>query len=105
MATWFETKVRYNKTMDNGTEKKVTESFMVDALSFTEAEARISEEVAHFTSDFTISAVKISKVAEIFRQKTGDKWYLVKAAFITLANFGICSAKIMYFVKNNNDGV
>ena len=40
--------------------------------------------MAHFTSDFTISAVKISKVAEIFRQKTGDKWYLVKAAFITL---------------------
>lgn len=84
MSIWFETKVRYTKTMDNGTEKKVTEPFMVDALSFTEAEARITEEIAHFTSDFTISAVKISKIAEIFRHKTGDKWYLVKAAFITL---------------------
>ena len=84
MSTWFETKVRYSKLMENGTEKKVTEAFMVDALSFTEAEARISEEIAHFTSDFTISAVKISKISEIFRQKIGDKWYLVKAAFITL---------------------
>lgn len=84
MSLWFETKVRYDKTLDNGSIKKVTESFMVDALSFTEAEARITEEVAHFTSDFRISAVKITKIAEIFRKFTGDKWYLVKAAFITL---------------------
>ena len=39
MSLWFETKVRYDKTMDNGAQKKVTESYMVDALSFTEAEA------------------------------------------------------------------
>lgn len=81
---WFETKVRYDKTQENGAVKRVTESFMVDALSFTEAEARISEEVAHFTSDFTISAVKITKISEIFQQYNGDKWYLVKAAFITI---------------------
>lgn len=81
---WFETKVRYDKTLENGSVKKVTESFMVDALSFTEAEARISEEIANFTSDFNVSAVKISKISEIFRQHTGDKWYLVKVAFITL---------------------
>ena len=45
MAQWFETKVRYDKTMENGSIKKVTEAYMVDALSFTEAEARISEEI------------------------------------------------------------
>ena len=84
MANWFETKVRYDKTMDNGAIKKVTEAYMVDALSFTEAEARISEEIAHFTSDFSVSAVKRTKIAEIFRERTGDKWYLVKVAFITL---------------------
>ena len=77
MALWFETKVRYDKTMENGSVKKVTEAYMVDALSFTEAEARISEEIAHFTSDYTVSAVKISKISEIFRDKVGDKWYLV----------------------------
>lgn len=81
---WFETKVRYDKTMENGSIKKVTEAFMVDALSFTEAEARITEEIAHFTSEFSVSAVKISKISEIFRERIGDKWYLVKVAFITL---------------------
>ncbi|MDE6177736.1 MAG: DUF4494 domain-containing protein [Duncaniella sp.] len=84
MSIWFETKVRYDKTMENGAIKKVTEAYMVDALSFTEAEARISEEIAHFTSDYTISAVKITKISEIFNHYEGERWYLVKAAFITL---------------------
>ncbi|MDE5904159.1 DUF4494 family protein, partial [Duncaniella sp.] len=75
MANWFETKVRYDKTMENGSIKKVTEAYMVDALSFTEAEARISEEIAHFTSDFSVSAVKRNKIAEIFRERNGDKCY------------------------------
>ena len=84
MANWFETEVRYDKTMENGSVKRVTEAYLVDALSFTEAEARISEEIAHFTSEYSISAVKRTKIAEIFRERTGDKWYLVKVAFITL---------------------
>ena len=45
MHTWFECKIRYEKTMENGMNKKVTEPYLVDALSFTEAEARIIEEM------------------------------------------------------------
>ncbi|MDE5915277.1 MAG: DUF4494 domain-containing protein, partial [Duncaniella sp.] len=40
--------------------------------------------ISHFTSEFSVSAVKRTKIAEIFRERTGDKWYLVKVAFITL---------------------
>lgn len=59
MAQWFECKVRYDKLMENGMQKKVNEPYMVDALSFTEAEARIIEEVTPFISgDFSVSAVK-----------------------------------------------
>lgn len=50
MALWFECKVRFDKTMENGIVKKVTEPYLVDALSFTEAEARITEEVTPFIS-------------------------------------------------------
>ncbi len=85
MALWIETKVRFDKTMENGTTKKVTEPYLVDALSFTEAETRIIEEVTpYITGDFTVSAVKKSNIAEIFRDETGDKWYRVKVAFITI---------------------
>lgn len=85
MAKWFETKVRFDKTMENGTVKKVTEPYLVDALSFTEAEARITEEVTPYISgDFDVSAAKKTKISEIFRDDSGDKWYNVKVAFITI---------------------
>ena len=85
MANWFECKVRYDKTMENGAVKKVNEPYLLDALSFTEAEARMIEEITPFISgDFSISAVKRTKIAEIFWDDTADKWYLVKVAFITI---------------------
>ncbi|MCM1482943.1 MAG: DUF4494 domain-containing protein [Muribaculaceae bacterium] len=85
MANWFECKVRYDKMMENGLVKKVNEPYLVDALSFTEAEARIIEEQTPFISgDFSVSAVKRTKISEIFRDDTADKWYLVKVAFITI---------------------
>lgn len=85
MALWFECKVRYDKMMENGTVKKVNEPYLVDALTFTEAEARIIEEMTPFISgEFSISAVKKTKVSEIFFDDTADKYYMVKVNFITL---------------------
>lgn len=85
MANWFECKVRYDKMMENGATKKVNEPYLVDALSFTEAESRIIEEQTPFMSgDFSVSAVKRTKIAEIFRDDSADRWYLVKCAFITI---------------------
>lgn len=85
MANWFECKVRYDKLQENGSVKKVSEPYLVDALSFTEAEARIIEEQTPYISgDFSVSAVKRTKIAEIFWNEEGDKWYLVKCAFITI---------------------
>ena len=85
MANWFECKVRYDKLQENGAVKKVTEPYLVDALSFTEAEARITEEQTPFISgEFSVSAVKRTKIAEIFFNEGGDRWYLAKVAFITI---------------------
>lgn len=67
MHTWFECKIRYEKTMDNGMNKKVTEPYLVDALSFTEAEARIIEEMTPFISgEFTVSDIKRANYSELF---------------------------------------
>lgn len=85
MANWFECKVRYDKLQENGAAKKVTEPYLVDAMSFTEAEARITEEQTPFISgEFSVSAVKRTKISEIFFDENGDKWYLVKVGFITI---------------------
>ncbi|MBD5164129.1 MAG: DUF4494 domain-containing protein [Bacteroidales bacterium] len=85
MANWFECKIRYDKAAENGAVKKVTEPYLVDALSFTEAEARITEEMTPYISgEFSVSAVKRTKIAEIFFNEAGDKWYMVKVGFITI---------------------
>ena len=85
MHTWFECKVRYDKTLENGMQKKVTEPYLVDALSFTEAEARIIKEITPFiTGEFEIANIKKAKINEMFFDESGDKWYKCKVNFITL---------------------
>ena len=89
MSQWIKTSVRFTKRMENGTTKRVTDSYLVDALSFAEAEARIIKEVTPYISgEFSVSAVKKTNVQEIFRDKVQyeceQKWYKAKVAFITL---------------------
>ncbi len=82
---WFECKIRYDKTMENGMIKKVTEPYLVDALSFTEAEARIIKEITPFISgEFTVANISRANISEIFNDETGDKWYKCKVLFVTI---------------------
>ena len=66
-AIWFECKIQYEKTMEDGLQKKVTETYTIDALSFTEAEQRIMEEMsAYISGAFDIKDIKIAPYKEIF---------------------------------------
>lgn len=85
MAQWIEVRVRYERMMENGIVKRVTEPYLADALSCTEAEARVTEELTPFISgEFRVTAVTVTKISEIFWDETGDKFYKVKINFITL---------------------
>lgn len=85
MHNWFECRISYEKMMENGMLKKVTEPYLVDALSFTEAEARIIENLRPFiTGEFVVTDIKRSRLSEIFFNENGDKYYKVKVNFITL---------------------
>ena len=85
MHSWFTCKVSYEKVLENGMQKKVTEPYLVDALSFTEAEARIIEEIRPFISgEFTVADVKRARLSELFFNKNGDRFYKIKVYFITL---------------------
>ena len=86
-ATWFECKVKYEKVQEDGTQKKVTELYVVDAMSFAEAEARVTEEMSSYISGtFTVEDVKKAAYKEIFfSDKTeDDRWYKAKLDFITV---------------------
>ena len=90
-AQWFECKVRYDKVMEDGIQKKVTEQYVVDALSFTEAETRIIEEMsAYISGEFEVVDVKKAAYKEVFFEEAGDgeaasdRWYKAKLDFITI---------------------
>ena len=86
-STWFECKIRYEKTMEDGSQKKVTELYVVDALSFTEAEASIIEEMSYYISgEFEVKDIKKAAYGEIFfsDSPSADRWYKTKLQFITI---------------------
>lgn len=85
MTNYYECHVKYEKTLETGIQAKVDEAYLVDAMSFTEAEARIIEEMTPFiVGEFEVSAVKRAKISEMFFAENGDKWYRCKVMFITL---------------------
>ncbi len=84
-ATWFECKIRYEKVMEDGLQKKVTEQYVVDALSFSEAEQRIIEEMsAYISGEFEVTDVKKAQYKEVFFDDQSDRYYKAKLQFITI---------------------
>lgn len=81
---WFEAKVQYERiSPEDGLQKKATDVYLIDALSFTECEARAIEHVRPFTSgELTVSAIKRTKFYEIFDAPTGDRWYKARILFV-----------------------
>lgn len=86
-AMWFECKIRYEKVMEDGTPKKVNEVYVIDALSFSEAEERIMEEMSSYISgEIELVDVKIAPYKEIFfaDNNLADKWFKVKVVYIII---------------------
>lgn len=87
ISTWFTTKVRYQKTQEDGTEKVVSETYVVDALSFTEAESSIIDEMSVYVSgEFHVAGITKAAFGEVFFSDVDDddKWYKAKLSFITI---------------------
>lgn len=86
-SDWFETKIRYDKTQEDGSQKKVTELYVVDALSFGEAEEKITREMKSYISgEYSVKNITPANYHEIFFSDNSkdDKWYKAKLQFITI---------------------
>ena len=85
MAQWIEVKVRYEKLTEKGVTIKATEPFLVDALSCTEAEARIVKEVSSYVSgELNVLSVNKTKISDVFWNVEADRFYKVKVNYITI---------------------
>ena len=84
MHNWFECKIKYEKTVEEGRIAKVSESYLVDALTFSEAEERINKEIEPYISgEFVVATIRKARISEMFENATGDKWYRCKVYFIS----------------------
>lgn len=87
VSKYYEVKIQYQQMQEDGREKKVSEQYVVESLSFTEAENRIIEEMTPYISgEFDVVSEKIAAYSEIILsdKSDDDKWFISKVGFITL---------------------
>ena len=102
---WYECKVKYKKTDENGGQKVATEPYLVDAVSYTEAESRITEEMsAYISEEFKITNIKIANYAEIHPFENADRWFKSKVSLIAYDEESGKERKTnMYLLVQGND--
>ena len=107
-ATWYECKVKYRKLDEtSGTQKVKTEPFLVDAISYTEAESRITEEMSVYLSDteeIKITNIKVANYAEIHPFENSDRWFKSRVSLIAFDEESGKERKTnMYLLVQAND--
>ncbi len=106
MNTWFECTAKYSKMGEDGREKKVSETYLLDAVSFTEAETRIYKELVSMVSgEFTVTRISRTKLAEIIPSEAGDRWYRAKVTFITFDEESGKEKRVSQFVLVFSDNI
>ena len=85
MQNWFECRVKYLKIDDNGRERKVTETMLFDAVTYTDAEAHVTEQLKEIINgEFVIEKISKSNIFEIFAHETGEWWFKGKISIGTI---------------------
>ena len=83
---YFEVKVKMQKTQEDGTQKKVSEQYVVEAATFGEAERRITECLKpYIEGEFNVTDIKIAGYAQIVGgDENADKFFKAKVTFVAL---------------------
>jgi len=82
MNNWFTVKVKYTKQLDNGALKRVSEPYLLSAMTFTDAEARIYEELGQIIrGEFNVVQIVRTEIHDIFAYDDADVWYKVKIKY------------------------
>src|SRR5687768_4962084 len=84
MAIWFLCKIRYRKQAENGKQLTINESYLIDSVSFTDAEARIYQELSSIIKDFSLVGVSPLRVTDVFHYEDAETWYKCKVNYISV---------------------
>ena len=89
MNDWFTVKIKYTKELDNGTFKRVSEPYLLSAMTFTDAEARIYEELGSFIrGEFSVMGITREDIQDIFQYDDADSWFKCKISYDNIDDDG-----------------
>lgn len=105
MISWFTVKLKYTKQLDNGTLKRVIEPYLVAAMTFTDAEARIYEEMGNaIRGEFTVSGISRTEVHDIFSIDGSNVWFKCRVSYESADDEGGKAKKInQYFLTEGTN--
>jgi hypothetical protein len=98
MGSWYICKIKIDRTQEDGTFKKITEPYLINAMSYTEVEARMAEYLASETTEYKFMSISKANVTDIFVNEQADKWYKAKVSFVSLDEAAGKEKKINQFM-------
>jgi Domain of unknown function (DUF4494) len=105
MPSWYLGKIKYQQEQENGALKSIAEAYLIDAVSYTEAEARLYRVVADSTPDFQITSLTRMKLADVFHYEDegGEKWFKCKVVYVSFDESKNKEKKIVSMMLVNAD--
>ena len=105
MANWYLGKIRYQKEDENGRLKTTNEAYLVDALTYTEAEARLYGQIVTGVTDFTVTAITRMRLADLLTYEGGEKWFKAKVVFYSIDEKSGKEKKVVNYVLLNAEDI
>jgi hypothetical protein len=105
MASWYLGKIRYQKEDENGRLKTTNEAYLVDALTYTEAEARLYGQIVTGITDFTVTAITRMRLADLLNFEGGEKWFKAKVVFYSIDEKSGKEKKVVNYVLLNAEDI
>ncbi|MBO9613399.1 MAG: DUF4494 domain-containing protein [Dyadobacter sp.] len=105
MASWYFSKIRYQKEDEAGSLRTIDEAYLIDAVSFTEAEAKCYELIETDASDFNVTAINRMRLADIFTYEEGEQWFKAKLIYFSVDERSGKEKKIVNHMLVNAEGI
>ncbi|CAG5001787.1 hypothetical protein DYBT9275_02741 [Dyadobacter sp. CECT 9275] len=105
MASWYNAKIRYQKEDEAGSLKTINESYLIDSVSFTEAEARAYKQIVTGASDFGVISITRMRLADLFIYEEGEKWYKIKVVYFSVDERSGKEKKVVNYMLLNAESV
>jgi hypothetical protein len=84
MATWYQAAIRYQKEDEAGSLQTINEVYLIDSISFTDAEARAYKQIVTGASDFSVTSIARLRLADLFAYEDGEQWFKTKVIYFSV---------------------